>query len=309
MSDEMTLVIQAAGTIPWRKNEIGEIEVAIVHRPRYNDWSFPKGKLDRGEEIIACAHRETMEETGFDTKLGVFIGDTEYFTPDGLKKVSYWAAQLKDQNQEFRANNEVDQLQWVEIDTAEEKLTRVGDRDILAKFADAPIDTSPLILLRHAKALVRSEWPGDDDDRPLEGVGQIQAQRALSVFQVYGLSQIHTSDAIRCYDTVAGMARGLGLDLAVSHDLSETTFKKNKEKALDYGKELARQVGEDKSPILVCGHNPILPRMLEKITKKSDLDLPENKLQPADAWVLHIRKKKVLQIDLLLAPHTNINEL
>ncbi len=307
MSDEMVLAIEAAGTIPWRINEIGEVEVAIVHRPRYDDWSFPKGKLDRGEEIIACAYRETLEETGFDTKLGVYIGQIEYFTPDGLKKVSYWAAQLKDGQQEFKSNSEVDQLLWVEIDTAEEKLTRVGDREILAKFADAPIDTTPLILLRHAKALVRSEWTGDDDDRPLEGIGQVQAQRMLSIYQAYGLTEIHTSDAIRCYDTVAAMARALGIEMTVTRHLSETTFKKNKDKALDYAKDLSEAVADQKQPILLCSHNPILPRALERITKKSDVELPEEKLQPGDAWVVHIRKKKVHQIDLIKAPYSGTN--
>lgn len=307
MSEEMSTQILAAGTIPWRINEVGEVEVAIVHRPRYNDWSFPKGKLDRGEELISCAYRETLEETGFNTKLGVYIGEIEYFTVDGLKKVHYWASQLHDPNQEFKANNEVDLLQWVEIDTAEEKLTRVGDREILAKFADAPIETTPLILLRHAKALVRSEWQGDDDDRPLEGIGQVQAQRMLAIYQAYQISDIHTSDAIRCYDTVAGMARALGIELKVSRQLSETTFKKNKEKALDYAKDLAEKVAQSKAPILICGHNPILPRMLEKLTKKSDVDHPAEKLQPGDAWILHIRKKKVLQIDVVKAPYAGTN--
>jgi 8-oxo-dGTP diphosphatase len=154
---------------------------------------------------------------------------------------------------------------------------------------------------------VRSEWTGDDDDRPLEGIGQVQAQRMLSIYQAYGLTEIHTSDAIRCFDTVAGLARALGIEMAVTHHLSETTFKKNKEKALDYAKDLAESVGEKKQSVLLCSHNPILPRMLEKITKKSDLELPEEKLQPGDAWVVHIRKKKVYQIDVIKAPYAGTN--
>ena len=70
----MSELIIAAGAVVWRKSNSGEIEVAVVHRPKYDDWSFPKGKVDVGESVIACAHREVTEETNLDTEFGPFLG-------------------------------------------------------------------------------------------------------------------------------------------------------------------------------------------------------------------------------------------
>lgn len=281
----------------WRRTK-KNVEVALVHRPRYDDWSLPKGKQDSGEAMIACAYREVIEETNLKVALGPFIADTEYFVPDGLKKVYYWSARLADDSPEFHPNDEVDLLEWHSLESATEKVTRDSDREILEKFVNIPYDTYPLIMLRHAKALAREEWQGEDEDRPLQQLGQQQARRALSIYQVYGLEQIHTSDAVRCHDTVEQMAKALDIPLTITNKVSEYTWKKNKEKAIDYAKELIK-INES---ILLCSHNPVLPRMMEKLTKKIDFDYPSNKLEPGEAWVLHHDKKDVMQIDRLAAP-------
>ena len=161
-------------------------------------------------------------------------------------------------------------------------------------------ESKPLVLLRHAKALSRDEWQGDDDDRPLDSLGQMQAKRLLSIYQAFNLEQIHTSDAIRCYDTVEPMAKALGLKLEVSNKLSESAFKKDKEDAFDYARDLIKS---DKRALL-CSHNPILPKVLNKLTKKSDVESDEEKLYPADAWVIHRIGKEVIQIDRINAPTT-----
>jgi 8-oxo-dGTP diphosphatase len=161
-----------------------------------------------------------------------------------------------------------------------------------------PFESSALIMLRHAKALERSEWQGEDEDRPLQLSGQQQAKRMLSLYQVFGLEEIHTSDAVRCLDTVAVMAQGLNIIPKISRDISEYTYKKNREKAIEYAKEIIKK----NSQIVICSHNPVLPRMMEKLTKKIDFDYPDNKLQPGEAWILHHDKKEVLQIDRLDSP-------
>ncbi|MEI6648921.1 MAG: NUDIX hydrolase [Actinomycetes bacterium] len=288
----------AAGAVVWRRNDDQSVSVAIIHRPRYDDWSLPKGKLESGETLIACSYREVMEETNLKVRIGPFIGSSEYFVPDGLKQVSYWAAEALGEDRPFRPNDEVDVMEWHSLADATEKVTRESDREILERFADVPYDSSPMIMLRHAKALVRSEWQGEDEDRPLEQTGQLQAKRMLSIYQVFGLEEVHTSDAVRCFDTVSAMCKALGLDPKVTNHLSEYTFKKNKDKAIDYVKELIKT----NEPILLCSHNPILPRMLEKLTKKVDVELPESKLLPGEAYVLHHRKKEVLQVDRIAAP-------
>lgn len=298
----MSELIIAAGGVVWRETEDSKIELAIIHRPKYDDWTFPKGKLDAGEELISCAYREIMEETGLDIELGPFLGEVEYTAIDGEKQVSYWAAKALSSSKDFQANNEADLLEWHGFESARTKLTRETDRKILDIFIESPFQAAKMILLRHAKALARSEWQSGDEDRPLDNLGQLQAKRMHAVYQVFGVSQIHTSDAVRCYDTVIGMTNALKIEPVITSKLSEYTFEKNKDKSLDYALELAETSRTTGATILLCSHNPVLPRMLERITKKSDIDLPENKLKPGDAWVAFLGKKKCLQIDVIPAP-------
>ena len=294
----MMPTIVAAGGVVWRRDIDGEIEVLLVHRPRYDDWSLPKGKLEEGEALISCAYREVLEETGLSIKLGPFIGSVDYYVPDGLKRVSYWSASLIEDKSAFHANDEVDQILWLDLESAALKATRDSDKEILQRFACIPYDSSALIMLRHAKALERNEWQGGDEDRPLQLVGQLQAKRMLSLYQVFGLDEIHTSDAVRCLDTVAQMAKALQLTPVITNAVSEYTYKKSKEKSIEYAKELIKK----NKQVILCSHNPVLPRMMEKLTKKIDFDYPDNKLLPGEAWVLFHDRKEVLQIDRVAAP-------
>jgi len=298
----MSELIIAAGGVVWRESEDSKIELAIIHRPKYDDWTFPKGKLDTGEELISGAYREILEETGLDIELGPYLGAVEYESVDGPKHVSYWAAKALITSKDFHSNNEADLLEWHSFESAREKLTRDSDREILEIFIDSPFQATKLIFLRHAKALARSEWQSGDEDRPLDNLGQLQAKRMHAIYQVFGISQIHTSDAVRCYDTVIGLTNTLKIEPVITSKLSEYTFEKNKDKSLDYALELAETSRSTGATILLCSHNPVLPRMLERVTKKSDVELPENKLKPGDAWVVFLGKKKCLQIDVVQAP-------
>ena len=293
----MSSPILAAGAVLWRKSEKKKIEVLIIHRPKYDDWTFPKGKAEIGEPLIACAYREVLEETNIETAFGPYLGEVEYLTNDGKKKVSFWSAKVV-KEKDFKPNTEVDQLKWVEVTKVKELLTLDTDRKILEQFLQIEPDTKPLILLRHAKAVTRDEWQGEDDDRPLDSYGQNQAKRLLAMYQVFNLKQIHSSDAVRCYDTVVAIAKGLNIKLEVTGKLSESTFKKDKEKAFDYAKDLIKL----NESVLLCSHNPILPKMLNKLTKKSEVDADEGKLLPADGWVIHRIGKEVIQIDRIDSP-------
>ena len=293
----MSSPILAAGAVLWRKSEKKKTEVLIIHRPKYDDWTFPKGKAEIGEPLIACAYREVLEETNIETAFGPYLGEVEYLTNDGKKKVSFWSAKVV-KEKDFKPNTEVDQLKWVEVTKIKELLTLDTDRKILEQFLQIEPDTKPLILLRHAKAGTRDEWQGEDDDRPLDSYGQNQAKRLLAMYQVFNLEQIHSSDAVRCYDTVVAIAKGLNIKLEVTGKISESTFKKDKEKAFDYAKDLIKL----NESVLLCSHNPILPKMLNKLTKKSEVDADEGKLLPADGWVIHRIGKEVIQIDRIDSP-------
>lgn len=293
----MSKTIIAAGAVVWRKSESGQVEVVVIHRPKYDDWSFPKGKADIGEAVIACAHREVLEESNLETQFGPYLGDVEYETIDGPKRVYFWSAKVITAYP-FTPNSEVDKLEWHSLKSAKKILTLDSDREILSKFSKLDLDTKPFILLRHAKAITRDEWQGDDDDRPLDSLGSYQADRLVPIYEVYKLEQIHSSDAIRCFDTVNALARKLNITLEVSGKLSESAYKKDKEKAFDYCKELIKA---DKS-ILICSHNPILPKLFNKLTKKAEVETDDEKLQPADSWVIHRNGKEIIQVDRLDAP-------
>ncbi|MFB7517563.1 NUDIX hydrolase [Streptomyces sp. NPDC056144] len=129
--------IQAAGCVLWRPSPSGEgIEIALVHRPKYDDWSHPKGKRKRGESAEACALREVLEETGRRCELGRRL-PTAHYTVDGRpKEVVYWSARALDGG--FVPTKEIDALVWLPPGTARHRLTQPRDRTLL----DAAVPTA-----------------------------------------------------------------------------------------------------------------------------------------------------------------------
>ena len=177
----MSALIFAAGTVLIRDNE-----VLLVHRPRYDDWSFPKGKVDGAELLPLTAIRECDEETGFLPVLGPHLGVDRYDTPEGEKAVHYWRARVRE-NLGFAPDEEVDKVAWIPIDHVAEHLTYSQDLQFLQRAIALP-PTSPLIILRHAKAVKRSDFTGKDDgERPLSGRGRRQSKTITDVLEGYGL--------------------------------------------------------------------------------------------------------------------------
>jgi 8-oxo-dGTP diphosphatase len=117
----------------WRRDPSGEIEVAVVHRPRYDDWTLPKGKRDGGETDLETALREVKEETGLDAAPGAVVGSARYNSADGPKVVTYFA--LEAAAGEFVANDEVDDLRWLGRAAARLLLTYQRDREILDRLS------------------------------------------------------------------------------------------------------------------------------------------------------------------------------
>jgi 8-oxo-dGTP diphosphatase len=127
------LTVLAAGGVVWRHNGTGNVEVLIVHRPKYDDWTFPKGKLAPGEGAAEGALREVAEETGLRCSLGQELASTSYVDSAGRPKtVRYWSM-VADGGQ-FRANDEVDEVRWVPVEEAPAALSYDRDRDVLASF-------------------------------------------------------------------------------------------------------------------------------------------------------------------------------
>jgi 8-oxo-dGTP diphosphatase len=293
-----TSVIQAAGAVLWRYSASKKLEIALVHRPRYDDWSLPKGKVEEKESHIACAFREVLEETGYTPVFGPEIGQATYKVEEGKKLVRYWSARAADAPPTPVDKNEIDEVLWLEVKDARKKLTLDDDREIVDFFIDFGVDTTPLVLLRHAKALKRSDWDGEDSDRPLDNLGQLQAKRLLPQFYPYNISEIHSSDAYRCMQTVEDLSRTLQLNCIVGLDLSEDVYSKDKEAALEYVSTL---MNKNKN-VMICSHNPILPKVLKNLVGKKYFKELDSKLEPAEAWVVHHRDGEVVSVDWLEAP-------
>jgi len=166
--------IRAAGGVLWRtaNSSTGPpgVEVAIIHRPRYDDWSIPKGKLVPGESDIEGAIREVTEETGYRVQIRRPLGEVSYNKGSGpaqrMKTVRYWS--MHAEGGVFSPSREVDQLRWVSIDEAFSLLSHKRDLSILRTFAEGPLLTRSILVVRHGSTGNRSSWTGDDGERPLD---------------------------------------------------------------------------------------------------------------------------------------------
>ncbi|WAU85859.1 NUDIX hydrolase [Streptomyces sp. Qhu-G9] len=128
--------VLAAGCVLWRRSPAdGELVICLVHRPKYDDWSHPKGKLKRGEDALAAALREVEEETGHRCTPGPRLATVHYMANDRPKQVSYWAAEATGGH--FTANSEVDRVLWLAPAAARERLTQLRDRDLVDELLAA----------------------------------------------------------------------------------------------------------------------------------------------------------------------------
>ena len=163
--------MRAAGALVWREKG-GDLQVLLVHRPRYDDWSFPKGKLESGESLCTCAMREVAEETGVQVRLEQPLETIRYRLGDGTRKeVRYWAARELDRGSPALAargriprasRSEIDGVRWMGVKEARKRLDHAIDRDLLGSLVDLweddKLDTWTLVLVRHARVVKRSVW-------------------------------------------------------------------------------------------------------------------------------------------------------
>jgi 8-oxo-dGTP pyrophosphatase MutT (NUDIX family) len=262
--------IPAAGTLPWRERE-GVLQVALVHRPRYDDWSWAKGKLDPDEEWPVAAVRETDEETGLRVVLGVPLPESRYTllgrdgTPDD-KVVRYWAARVV--GGEGRLVNEIDDVAWLDARAAHDRLDYARDRDQLLALVRVHqaglLHTWPLVLVRHAHAVPRGQWDGrDDTTRPLDRRGRDRARALVPLLEAYRPVRLATSPSTRCVATVEPYAASIGTRLRMRDGLSEEGFESDAARAPRHlEKVLARG-----RPALVCTHGPLVPTLLDLLSE------------------------------------------
>jgi 8-oxo-(d)GTP phosphatase len=274
--------VLAAGAVVWRRAEparnTGEVQVLLVHRPKYDDWSFPKGKLDPGEHVLVATGREVAEETGLPVRLGPPLPEQEYAAAAGVpKRVRYWAARpLGDASVDaFEPNSEVDDVAWLRLGDARRRLTYARDIDVLDAFAVSAYRSEPLIVLRHSHALPRDSWTGPDRQRGLDRAGEEQARVLAPLLRAYGVRRVLSSDAVRCTATVEPYAAADGRQVEVDHRLSEEGAEPGA-----VAKRVETLLRSDEATVL-CSHRPVLPALF------SALGVPDPALAPGAFVVVH----------------------
>jgi len=258
--------------LPWRRRR-GELEVALVHRPRYDDWAWAKGKLEPGEQWPVAAVREVFEETGFQVRLGRTLPSSEYSLLDNAgqpttKRVRYWAAEVV--GGDGTLVNEIDEVAWLDVSAAAARLSYDRDHDQLRALVRADIDgtltTWPLVIVRHARSRSRSAWSDADPLRPLDARGRERADALIPMLAAYGVTRVVTSPSLRCLDTVLPYAVAAGQHTHLKAGLSEEGFAERPDRA---PRHLTRLL-ERGNAAVVCSHGPVLPVLLERLAGMAD---------------------------------------
>ena len=291
----------AAGGVVWRKRPAGRrdltaagripLELLLVHRPDYDDWTFPKGKVDPGETLQQTAVREIAEESGLRVRLGHPLQQISYPISGGTKQVSYWMArQLGNEESTFRPNKEIDEVRWVRPSEAGEMLSYSHDRALLEEFRELRERKAhrarTLVVVRHGKAVDRDAFSGDDLERPLASRGVERARQLTPILSAYGVGRVISSPALRCIQTVEPYAHSIGTFLQIDDRLSEQTRAAQVERSM-------QALMDRKRPVAVCSHRPTLPWIFDA-AGAGVVDLT-----PGSGLVIHHRAGRVLATESL----------
>jgi 8-oxo-dGTP diphosphatase len=276
--------VRAAGAVLWRRAGDG-IEVAVVHRPQYDDWSLPKGKLERDEHPLTAGLREVLEETGFRAEPVLRLPDVAYDLPDGSgKTVQFWAMRaIEPAAAPIADPAEVDEVAWLSPDRAAGRLSYPADADLVARVAALPPITTQTLLVRHARAGERKKWSGADALRPLDEVGREQAAGLADVLGSVRPDRLFAATPLRCKQTLEPLAERLGLPIVTDSVFAEPAdFDEVPARAKNAAARLIAL--RDGGRAAICSQGKLIPPLLAQLTGAGD---PEPYRTPkGGAWVL-----------------------
>ncbi|KAA0103403.1 NUDIX hydrolase [Mycolicibacterium sp. P1-5] len=285
----------AAGAVLWRPDpDTGELHVALIHRPRYDDWSLPKGKVDPGENEPVAAVREIWEETSQRSQLGRRLIQTHYPIPQGTKIVHYWAARAL--GGDFTPNAEVDRLEWLTVEDAAKRLSYPHDREVLKAFTKQPADTTTVLIVRHGTAGIKSRYKGDDRSRPLDKNGRAQAESLAGQLMAFGATDVYAADRTRCIQTVEPLAQELGVTISAETSLTEEAYADDPDAAHNRIIKIAAQGG---TPV-ICTQGKVIPNLLAwwRGTDKPD----KSRNRKGSTWVLSFAADRIVAADYIDSP-------
>ncbi|GAB3940190.1 NUDIX hydrolase [Corynebacterium tapiri] len=290
----------AAGAVLWRGNpqKPESIEYAVIHRPHYDDWSLAKGKVDPGESLPVTAVREIAEETGYTVELGKLLGRVMYPVAGRTKVVFYWTAQVV--GGKFKANNEVDELTWMSVDEAAQRLSYVVDRDVLLKAhkrLGLPAQAR-ILLVRHGRAHQRGNWAGDDNLRPLDKKGRRQAEMLVPLLSAWGPERIYTAEPDRCQDTVAPLADELGISVKVKPEFGDVAWESRPQDVQDAITKVIKKGGVS----VIASQGGAIEGLLEWLSASGRLRLEQINAKKGSVWVLSFNGGELTGADYLASP-------
>ena len=310
-------MVRAAGAVVWRMKSgrpepiPGEpvspkdLEVLLVHRPRYRDWSWPKGKAERNEPLAVGAVREVEEETGEVVALGAPLTTQRYRLSSGhLKEVYYWVGHVIPKHSppratrfpvELASSKEIDIAKWMSTKKASQLLTRRGDRrllvELIGRAARGELQTTAVTLLRHAKGVRREKWDGDEATRPLTRLGGGQALDLVPLLSAFGTTKVITSPWKRCEQTVAPYV-ALGSPEYTSYDfLTEEGVGENPKASSKLVKKL---MVEPWASTVISLHRPGFEALVTPLREVSPrivaaaMDQPKPGLRRGEMLVVHV---------------------
>jgi 8-oxo-dGTP diphosphatase len=283
---ELNTVVQSAGGVVWRQTPSGSQEIALVHRPRYDDWSLPKGKLDGGEHLLEAAVREVHEETAVQAVPQARLPTIRYLTgqPGVEKVVHFWSMRAEFWTDRL-PDDEIAEVRWVVPGSAAGLLSYAHDRGVVKAFLDLPPITAVIGLVRHAKAGKRSQWVGDDNQRPLEPVGFADADRLCRLLNLFRPTSVVSAEPLRCQQTV----RPLGLPIA-----TDPAF--NKEADATAAAAGVRALAESGGVPVVCSQGELIPGVLAELTERG---IPQFSTPKGAGWILAFGGSRLITYDFL----------
>ncbi|OBH17154.1 MULTISPECIES: NUDIX hydrolase [unclassified Mycobacterium] len=286
-------IVYAAGAVLWRPTDSSNpgLEIAVIHRPRYDDWSLPKGKVDPGETAPVAAVREVCEETGQHGVLGRRLDMVSYPIEAGVKKVYYWAA--RSTGGDFTPGNEVDELVWVPVPDALNMLTYSHDRKMLRHFMKHPADTHTVLVVRHGTAGRKSRFKGDDTQRPLDKRGRAQAEALVPQLLAFGATDVYAADRLRCHQTVEPLAAELGVAVHNEPALTEEAYAKSPKRARNRMLAIAEQQG---TPV-ICTQGKVIPDLIAWWCARDGVRPDKSRNHKGSAWVLSLSGGRLVAAD------------
>ena len=274
--------ILAAGAVATREHPLRGTEVLIVHRKRYDDWTLPKGKLDVGESLPACAVREVREETGVTIRLSVPLDSITYEAGNaGLKKVDYWGGVVLDWVRRA-PDAEVDVVSWLPVRAALGRLTYSHDHFLVEQYLAQP-PTTPLILVRHAKAMDRKDWSRKDSARPLNSRGRRQSKMLSPMLAAYGVTKLVSSTSTRCTSTLLPYAHLREMTIETHSLLSEEEGEGDPKGVGSLARKIKAATLANGEPTAICVHRPVLPHILDA------LEIAQTTLVTGEFLVAHLK--------------------